>query len=97
MQTAMAGLTAELERLQKPSGSEALRARLQKLRASEARARSVLSSRELGSAGDSHHSLEYLASKPVMLQLYPFRLHLSASATVQPYSHPQQRFGRAES
>ena len=51
VQTAMAGLTAELERLQKPSGSEALRARLQKLRASEARARSVLSSRELGSAG----------------------------------------------
>ena len=52
VQTAMAALTAELEKLQqKASGSEALRARLQKLRASEARARSVLSSRDLGSAG----------------------------------------------
>ena len=51
LQKLVAELSAELERLQKPSGSEALRARLQRLRASEARARSVLGSRELGSAG----------------------------------------------
>ena len=46
----MSELTAEVARLQKPSGAGALRARLRQLQTSEARARSVLGSGELPAA-----------------------------------------------
>lgn len=47
----MSELSAEVTRLQKGSGAEALRARLQQLRTSEARARSILGSGEISPSG----------------------------------------------
>ena len=70
LQGLVSELTAEVARLQKPSGAGALRARLRQLQTSEARARSVLGSGELPAAAAAGEAASLNSIAVTMMQAF---------------------------